>query len=97
LFLAAVDRILRKQRHEINGTEIHVCRYVPVPAPAPAAAPPSLRVTGFKTGTTEQMIEMYFSNPRKASGGEIASVVPGEDDSFIVTFVEEEGKESDIF
>ena len=50
----------------------------------------SVEVTGFKPGSKEDMMEMYFSNKRKSSGGDIASVIM-EGDRCIVTFTKEEG------
>ena len=88
-----MDRILQKAQHEINGEKISVCRWQPGGAiPPPPTS--SIEVQGFKVGTKADMMEMYFSNKKKAGGGAIKSV-RAEGQSYIVTFDSEEGNCTD--
>ena len=89
MLLPDVDRILQKSRHLVESHILQVNRYQPTQPSAPQTTF-SIEVTGFKPGSKENTMEMYFSNRWKSSGGEITSVLM-EGDHCIVTFASEEG------
>lgn len=53
----------------------------------------SVKVTGYGSTTSKETFELYFENTRRSQGGEVEGVEKHfEEDAFIVTFKNHEGK-----
>ena len=78
-----------ERKHTLNKAELDVSSYTP---PAPDSTDSSIiEVTGLEESMSEEMVMLYFENPR--SGGGEVKAVERKDQSFVVTFQDPQGKE----